>query len=110
MHSCENLETILADNYTNTDHKAKVWHRADDIDHCPKVTELSAPEIDDVRVYNDDCAVVTGHDTITTLDGGVVSPDLSGSFRWTDTWVLIAGEWKCVASHSSKISGLPAAK
>jgi hypothetical protein len=29
--------------------------------------------------------------------------DASGTYRWTDTWVKINGQWQCVASQSSTI-------
>jgi ketosteroid isomerase-like protein len=53
-----------------------------------------------VRVYGD-AAVVTGRSTIKETYKG---EDVSGQYRWTDTWVKRAGRWQCVAGHSSEIA------
>ena len=51
------------------------------------------------RVYGD-AAVVTGRNTSKeTLKG----KDISGLYRWTDTWIKEAGRWQCVATHASMI-------
>jgi len=52
-----------------------------------------------VRVYGD-AAVVTGRFTTKeTLKGR----DISGQYRFTDTWIKKAGRWLCVAGQGSKI-------
>ena len=53
-----------------------------------------------VRVYGD-AAVATGRSTIKETYKG---EDVSGQYRWTDTWVKRAGRWQCVAGHSSEIA------
>ena len=53
-----------------------------------------------VRVYGD-AAVATGRSTIKETYKG---EDVSGQYRWTDTWVKRAGRWQCVAGHNSEIA------
>jgi ketosteroid isomerase-like protein len=53
-----------------------------------------------VRVYGD-AAVATGRSTIKETYKG---ENVSGQYRWTDTWVKRAGRWQCVAGHSSEIA------
>jgi hypothetical protein len=54
-----------------------------------------------VRVYGK-AAVVTYRSTIKAEYKG---EDISGQYRWTDTWVKQGKSWQCVASHGSKIAG-----
>ena len=56
-----------------------------------------------VRVYGD-AAVTCGR---TTLKGQYKGEDVSGCYRWTDTWIMRAGRWQCVAGHGSKVVALP---
>lgn len=51
-----------------------------------------------VHIYGD-TAVVFGRETLKGHSKGV---DISGQYLWTDTWVKIAGHWRCVADFSSK--------
>jgi ketosteroid isomerase-like protein len=52
-----------------------------------------------VIVYGD-TAIAIGIETDKGTQGG---KDASGTYRWTDTWMKINGQWQCVASHSSTI-------
>jgi uncharacterized protein (TIGR02246 family) len=52
-----------------------------------------------VRVFGD-AAVVT---YITTDKGTYKKTDISGRYRWTDTFVRQGGEWKLVAGHGTPI-------
>jgi ketosteroid isomerase-like protein len=52
-----------------------------------------------VIVYGD-TAVAIG----TEIDKGTQNgKDASGTYRWTDTWVKINGQWQCVASQSTTV-------
>ena len=97
------LEKTLADNYTNTDHLGKKRTKKEDIDNCVmgryKVDSLTIPPKMDVRDYGE-CVVVVGNDDVTATYEG---KNVGGKFIWTDTWSKIGGEWKCVASHGSKL-------
>ena len=96
------MERILADDYTWTDPEGKIHTKAEEIASIKSgqgvVTSCVSDDVK-VRVYGD-AAVVTG---ITTQKGMVEGKEVSGQFRWTDTWVKIAGRWQCVADHVSNI-------
>jgi hypothetical protein len=55
--------------------------------------------IDKVVVYGD-TAIAIGTETDKGTENG---KDASATYRWTDTWVRINGQWQCVASQSSTI-------
>jgi len=97
------LDRILADGYIFTGADGKVSNKAQEIASVKSgesvVTSAANDEMK-VRVYGN-VAVVTGRWTSKqTLKG----TDISGQYRWTDTWVKIAGRWQCVAGHSSLIA------
>jgi ketosteroid isomerase-like protein len=97
------LDRILADDYIFTGADGKVSNKAQEIASVKSgesvVTSAANDEMK-VRVYGN-VAVVTGRWTSKqTLKG----TDISGQYRWTDTWVKIAGRWHCVAGHSSLIA------
>ena len=56
-----------------------------------------------VRAYGD-AAVVT---YITTDKGKYKGQDISGRFRWTDTFVRRGGSWLIVAGHGTPIQSPP---
>jgi ketosteroid isomerase-like protein len=53
-----------------------------------------------VRVYGD-AAVVMGRATMKTRSAG---KETTNQWRFTDTWVMRAGRWQCVAAHNSTIA------
>ena len=53
-----------------------------------------------VRVYGD-AAVVLSRETDKEQYKG---KDVSGQYRFTDTWIKKAGRWQCVASAGTKIT------
>ena len=57
-----------------------------------------------VRAYGD-AAVAT---YTTTDKGKYKKTDIGGRYRWTDTFVRRAGEWKLVAGHGTPIAPPPA--
>jgi len=96
-------DQILADDYTWTDFDGIVWTKAQDLETLKSgEVVVTFYEVDDwkVRVYGD-TAVVTGRNTIKETWKG---RDTSGQYRYTDTWVKLAGRWQLVASHTSKIA------
>jgi ketosteroid isomerase-like protein len=52
-----------------------------------------------VRIFGN-TAIVTGSDTEKSTDNG---KDTSGRYVWTDVFVKQSGQWKAVASQSSKV-------
>ena len=62
---------------------------------------LQSSTLSDMKVHvHGDAAVVT---YITTDKGTYKKTDISGRFRWTDTFVRQGGEWKLVAGQGTPI-------
>jgi ketosteroid isomerase-like protein len=97
------FERIEAEDYTWTSPWGWVATKADDLKLIKSgedlITSWALSEIK-VRVYGD-AAVVTGRDAIKETYKG---KDVSGQHRLTNTWVKRAGQWQCVAGHSSMIA------
>lgn len=96
------MDRILADDYTWTDPAGNVHTKAEEIASIKSGQGVVTSSVNDemkVRVYGDS-AVVTGR---TTQKGMVEGKEVSGQFRWTDTWVKLAERWQCVADHVSMI-------
>ena len=111
--SVEKLRAILADGYINTVSEGTILEKNDDIANFESgryvVRSLKLKEDMKVRPEDDPnavSAVVFGADEVeASFDGR----DVSGSYRWTDTWVKDAtGAWRCVASHGSRTTSPPA--
>ncbi len=97
------FDRIMADDYTWTSPWGWVVTKADDFALVKSgedvITSWVLSEMK-VRVYGD-AAVVTGCDTVKETYKG---KDVSGQSRFTHTWVKLAGQWQCVAGHSSEIA------
>ena len=97
------LEGIWADDYAWTASDGNVWSKAQTLGSLKSGEDaVLSVRTDDVkvRVYGD-AAVVTGRSTFNETFQG---KDVSGSERFTDTWVKRSGRWKCVAMHCSRIA------
>ena len=97
------FERILADDFTSTDPGGSVSTRAQGIADMKSGTFKIISSVNDdyqVRVYGK-AAVVMYRATIKAQYQG---EDISGRYRWTDTWVKHGRRWQCVASHGSKIA------
>jgi ketosteroid isomerase-like protein len=97
------LDRIKADDYTFTDHEGSVWTKAQSLALLKSGEDVISSCVADemkARVYGD-AAVVTGRNTTKETFKG---KDISGQYRWTDTWVKHAGRWQCVATHVSRIA------
>ncbi|HEX2694415.1 MAG TPA: nuclear transport factor 2 family protein [Acidobacteriota bacterium] len=96
------LDQILAEDWVFTDPEGVVWTKAQSqaaLKSGEDVITSMVPDDMKARVYGD-AAVVTGRNTTKeTLKG----KDVSGLYRWTDTWIKKAGRWQCVATHASEI-------
>jgi len=96
------FERTLADDFVGTDPGGAVNNKEQGIaDLKSGVAKITSLVNDDyqVRVYGK-AAVVTYRSTVKALYKG---EDISGQYRWTDTWVKHGRSWQCVASHGSKI-------
>jgi ketosteroid isomerase-like protein len=96
------LDLILAEDWVFTDPEGVVWTKAQSLAALKSGEDKIVSMVPDdmkARVYGD-AAVVTGRNTTKeTLKG----KDISGLYRWTDTWIKKAGRWQCVATHASMI-------
>jgi len=97
------LEQILADDFLHTSSDGVVSAKAQEIAYFKSGEMLVTSAVSDdfkVHVYGD-AAVVTFRDTDKSQSKG---KDTSGQNRITDTWVKLAGRWRCVAEHESRIT------
>jgi len=96
------LSRILADDFTEVDPTGSL--RAKDIVLAEagsgdfKVDSYTARDLK-ARVYGD-TAVVTG---VSDLKATFKGEDMSGSYRWTDTFVRRNGRWQAVASQVTRV-------
>jgi ketosteroid isomerase-like protein len=97
------LDRILAEDYLYTDYDGNVLTKAQNLAPLKSGEYVVTSAVNDeikVRVYGD-AAVVTGRWTgKETIKG----KDISGQYRWTDTFIKRDGRWQCVATHDSKIA------
>ena len=97
------LDRILADDIMETDGEGNVYTKAQDLAEVKSGVYAITSSVQDeikVRVYGD-MAVVTGR---STNKGQYKGKDISGQYRWTDTFIKRDGRWLCVATHSSRIA------
>jgi ketosteroid isomerase-like protein len=99
------LDQIIADDYTGTDFDGNVGTKSQFLESLKSGESVITSSITDdmkVRIYGD-MAVVTGR--TTTVNEQYKGKDISGQYRWTDTWVKdYLGRWRCVAEHVSRIA------
>ena len=96
------LEKLVSNDWTLIDSEGTVWSNAQSLAVLKSGEDVvSSFVLSDmsVRVYGD-AAVVTG---VTTSKETLKGKDVSGTYRFTDTWVKRKGSWQCVATHSSKV-------
>ena len=97
------LERLVSNDWTLIDTEGTVWSKAQSIAVLKSGEDVvSAFAVSDlkVRVYGD-AAVVTG---VSIAKETLKGKDVSGAYRFTDTWVKRGASWLCVATHSSKIA------
>lgn len=96
-------DRIMADDYMWTSPWGWVTTKADDLALVKSgedvITSWVLADMK-VRVYGD-AAVVAGRCAVKETYKG---KDVSDQYRFTDTWVKRAGQWQCVAGHSSVIA------
>jgi ketosteroid isomerase-like protein len=96
------LDQYEADDIVNTDPGGRVNDKAQDKkDLSSGDVKFESLDIKDikVRVYGN-AAVATGTNDVKASTKG---QDVSGAYRFTDTWVKRNGKWQCVASQVTKI-------
>lgn len=97
------LSRIVADDWTNIDLEGAILTKAQTLANLKSGEDVYTSAVADemkVRVYGD-AAVVTGRWTIKEQYKG---KDVSGQYRFTDTWIKKDGRWQCVVSAGTKIT------
>ncbi len=97
------LDRLWAEEYTSGTPDGKVRSKKQELaeiqsdDH--KIVAATCEDLQ-ARVYGD-TGVTTG---IAVEKGYYKDVDISGRYRFTDTWVKRDGRWQCVATHASKVA------
>ncbi len=96
------VDKYEADDIISTDPAGNVTSKADDKKAWASGDlKLESAEISDLKVRSyGNTAVATG---MTTVKGAWKSQDLSGNYRFTDTWVKRDGKWLLVATQATKV-------
>ena len=90
-----------ANEYTYTDFDGAVSDRAADIELLKSPTMSLAYEVDDMKAtLFGNVGVVVGRQN---QKGNTDGRDVSGVFRFTDTWIKRDGRWQCVAAQLTRI-------
>ncbi|MGA2361368.1 MAG: nuclear transport factor 2 family protein [Candidatus Aminicenantales bacterium] len=98
------LDRILGEDYMFTSPEGEVLTKAQMLAELKSGEDVVSSVVNfdmKVRVYGN-AAVVTGHSTDKET---VKGKDISGEYRWTDTWIRKGGRWQCVADHASRVAG-----
>ena len=96
------VDQYEADDIVTTDPSGRVTDKAQDkTDLSSGDLKYQSMELSDmrVRVYGDS-AVAAG---TNTLNGTYKGQDISGKYRFTDTWVKRNGKWQVVAGTAIRI-------
>ena len=96
------LGAMLGDDFLSTDSGGRLYNKAQTLEQLSSGQDVVTAAVSDdfkVRVYGDAAVVTARYVGKETFKG----KDVSGSYRYTDTWVKRGGHWVCVASHGSRI-------
>lgn len=99
----EGLERLLGDDWVLTHSDGRVQDKADylrELSSRTRANQIIENQDVELRLHGD-TAVVTG----TSVQAGTRDGQpWSGRFRFTRTWILREGNWRMLASHSSRIA------
>ena len=96
------LDRILADDWMVGESDGRVTTKAQFLANIKSGDTLITSEVLNdykVHVYGDTAVVLCHYTEVSTNKG----KDTSGKYQGTDTWVKIAGNWRCVATNGSKV-------
>jgi ketosteroid isomerase-like protein len=104
-HNVSVVDSLVADDYVSVSSAGKVLNKTELLDQLKKDTnvyESAAIENINVRVVRADFAIATGltHEKGKTNEGKA----FNRSFRFTDTWVKRAGQWRCTNAQVVRVS------
>jgi len=96
------VDQYEADDIIDTDPSGRVTDKAQDkMDLSSGDLKFQSIEVSDLKVHvYGNTAVAAG---TSTTKGTYKGQDISGKYRFTDTWVKRNGKWQAVASQSTKI-------
>ncbi len=95
------VDQFEADDIVSTDPAGRVTDKAQDKQDLSGDLKFDSMQLSDVTVHHfGTTAVATG---TNTLKGSYKGQDISGKYRFTDTWVKRNGKWQVVASQSTKV-------
>jgi len=96
------VDQFEADDIITTDPGGRVTDKAQDkTDLSSGDLKFESMELSDMRVRDyGNIAVAAG---TNTLKGTLKGQDISGKYRFTDTWAKRHGKWQVVATQSTKI-------
>ncbi|MGH8062191.1 MAG: nuclear transport factor 2 family protein [Pseudoxanthomonas sp.] len=99
----EGLERLLCDDWLLTHSDGRVQDKADylrELSNRTRANQVIENQDVELRLHGD-TAVVTG----TSVQAGTRDGQpWNGRFRFTRTWILREGNWRMLASHSSRIA------
>ncbi len=96
------VDQYEADDIITTDPSGRVTDKAQDkLDLGSGDFKFQSEELSDMKVHiYDNTAVAAG---TNTLKGTYKGQDISGKYRFTDTWVKRNGKWQVVASQYTSV-------
>ncbi len=96
------VDQYEADDIIDTDPSGRVTDKAQDkIDLSSGDLKFQSIEVSDLKVHVYGNTAVAAGTNMTK--GTYKGQDISGKYRFTDTWVKRNGKWQAVASQSTKI-------
>jgi len=96
------VDKYEADDIITTDPTGRVTDKTQDKkDLSSGDLKFQSIDVSDLRVnVYGDTAVAAG---LSTVKGTFKGQDISGAYRYTDTWVKRNGKWQAVASQATKV-------
>jgi ketosteroid isomerase-like protein len=96
------VDQYEADDIIDTDPSGRVTNKAQDkADLSSGDLKFQSIQLSDLNVHvYGDTAVAAG---TSTIKGTYKGQDISGMYRFTDTWVMRNDKWQAVASQSTKL-------
>jgi uncharacterized protein (TIGR02246 family) len=96
------MESLLADTFVYTTIDGALRNKAEMIAEIKSgKLKIQSAKVDDMKVtVYGDAAVITGRWQGKGIEEGKPFDETE---RWTDTWVRIKGQWRCVASQSTPL-------
>jgi ketosteroid isomerase-like protein len=96
------VDQYEADDIITTDPSGRVTDKAQDrLDLSSGDFKIQSEDLSDLKVHTyGNAAVAAG---TNTLKGTYKGQDISGKYRFTDTWVKRNGKWQAVASQYTKV-------